>query len=403
MLLKYYKILGSALLIAGTSMGAGMLAIPITTGVTGSIPAYVIMLCAFFFMLSSIFLLLETLYYCQEPQANIISVFHTLLGKRGSFIAWVSFLLLLYSVLAAYITGGGELLSTALTHFNIEINNNVAVISFVFVFGSLIYTRARGIDYLNQFLMLAFVSSFIILILIILSQGKIHPLQQGNSKYIWAAIPVVILAFTSHIILPSLKLYLQDVSLLKKATLIGSCIPLTCYLIWQTLLIGALPPDSLSLLATSENGVTAIASLIGIPSIALIILIFSFFALLTSFLGSTLSLVDFLADGLQIRRTTLGITILLILSLVFPLLFALYFPRGFVIALGYAGVFVAILYTILPALVVWRARYHLQLSSPFRLFGGKTMLILIMLGGCCIIALQFAVTLGWTPTISSGR
>jgi tyrosine-specific transport protein len=401
MLLRYYKILGSALLIAGTTMGAGMLAIPVTTGIAGSIPAYTIILLAFLFMLISIFLLLETLYYYEKPQVNIISVFNALLGKRGSLVAWIAFLLLLYSVLAAYITGGGELLSTSLRYIDIHLSGKISAILFAVGFGLLIYTRARGIDYLNQLLMLAFVSSFITLIVIVLTNSQLHPIQQGDIKFVWAAIPVVVLAFTSHIILPSLKLYLQDVSLLKKATLFGTCIPLLCYLIWQTLLIGALPADGLSQVASSENSVTAIAAIIGVPSIVIIVFIFSFFALLTSYLGATLSMVDFLADGLQIRRTPVGITLLLLLSLVLPLIFALYYPHGFVMALGYAGVFVAVLYTILPALAVWRARYHLKLTAPYRLPGGKPILILVMLGGLVIISLQIAVTLGWVPTISS--
>jgi tyrosine-specific transport protein len=401
MLLRYYKILGSALLIAGTTMGAGMLAIPVTTGIAGSIPAYIIIILAFLFMLTSIFLLLETLYYYEKPQVNIISVFNALLGKCGSLVAWIAFLFLLYSVLAAYITGGGELLSTSLQYIDIHLSGKVSAILFAVGFGLLIYTRARGIDYLNQLLMLAFVSSFITLIVIVLTNSQLHPIQQGDIKFVWAAIPVVVLAFTSHIILPSLKLYLQDVSLLKKATFLGTCIPLLCYLIWQTLLIGALPAGGLSQVASNENNVTAIAGIIGVPSIVIIVFIFSFFALLTSYLGATLSMVDFLADGLQIRRTHMGITILLILSLVLPLTFALYYPHGFIMALGYAGIFVAILYAILPALAVWRARYRLNLSAPYRLPGGKPMLVLVMLGGLIIILLQIAVTLGWVPTISS--
>ena len=102
------KVLGGILLIAGTAIGAGMLAMPISTGVVGFANAMFIICLTFVYMLVCLFLLLEAKLHCQG--SNIISMARETLGAKGSTIAWISFLLLLYSASAAYISGGGSLL-----------------------------------------------------------------------------------------------------------------------------------------------------------------------------------------------------------------------------------------------------------------------------------------------------
>ena len=68
------KTFGGILLVAGTSIGAGMLALPITTGVGGFYPAIVLFLVAFSYMLVTLFLLLEANLYEPSMEANIISM-----------------------------------------------------------------------------------------------------------------------------------------------------------------------------------------------------------------------------------------------------------------------------------------------------------------------------------------
>ena len=82
-----------------------------------------------------------------------------------------------------------------------------------------------------------------------------------------------------------------------------------------------------------------------------------------------------------------------------PLLFAIFYPSGFVAALGYAGVFVAILYGLLPAFMVWHGRYIEKRKERFRVFGGKILLLIMLIGSFAIIYFQIAATQGWLPTL----
>src|SRR5262249_12983171 len=156
-----------------------------------------------------------------------------------------------------------------------------------------------------------------------------------------------------------------DVNRARTAIVIGSFIPLVAYIIWQWLILGIVPtfgPGGLAeALERGENAVQPLNRFIQNPLVYDVAKGFAFFALLTSFLGVALGLVDFIADGLQIRKTPLGKLWLCLLVFVPPLLVALRFPHIFLLALDYAGgLGCALLLGLLPVVMVWVGRYHLQ-------------------------------------------
>lgn len=397
------KIYGSTLLIAGTSMGAGMLALPITTGVGGYIYTLLLFLVCFGLMLVSLFLLLEATLWSTKPSANFATITYERLGPVGKYIAWLSFLLLLYAVAAAYISGGGSLAVRMLSaNQQQQLPVQVGILGFAFLFGLMVFFGTRYIDYLNRLLMLGFMVSYVLLVILVLPAVQKQHLIGGEPRYLWAAVPVVILSFTSHIILPSLRTYLDsDVRALTKVLWYGSLIPLVCYIIWQTVVMGLLPYQLLFTIAASEHPIAKLTELLqdqlGLAWIAITISYFSFFALTTSFVGVILSLSDFLADGLAIKKNWAGRFSLLGLTVIPPLLFALFFPHGFIVALSYAGVFVAILFGILPVLMVWQGRYRAKLTSSYSVPGGKPVLLFAILGFSLVIVLQIAATFKCLP------
>jgi len=411
--MKFYqnKTFGSALLVGGTAIGAGMLALPLTTGVGGFFYSTVLFLIVFVFMLTSLFYLLEATLMTERASANLITICKERLGPAGEFTAWISFLLLLYSVAAAYLSGGGSLLAGVLSSaLKIHVSANAGVIIFLLVFGFIVIFGTKAVDAINRICMTGLILSFLFLLLFVTPHVNVSHYKGGNPEYLWVAVPVVVLSFTSHIIVPSLRGYLHgDIAKLKKALFFGSLIPLIFYLVWEFLIIGMLPltgPHGLEALGGASRPVAglmdALNAIVGVPWIAGVVGLFSFFALLTSFFGVALSLYDFLADGFRIKKDLKGKLLLLVLMFTPPLLFALFYSRGFVVALGYAGVFVAILYGILPTLMVWRGRYIEKKKKEFHVIGGKPLLLVIFMGSLAIIFFQIAATQGWLPTLNSG-
>jgi tyrosine-specific transport protein len=401
-----HKTLGGILLIAGTQIGAGMLALPITTAHGGFWNALVLFIASFLFMLLTLSLLLEANLYEVSFEANIITMAKKRLGTFGQFVAWFSFLLLLYSVAAAYISAGGSLLTEVFTGIIPSGNNPYwGTALFIILFGGTIFFGAWLIDYVNRILMIGLIVSYLALIIFVVPHVNMSHLTVGNPKYLLAAIPVIVLSFTSHIIVPSLRTYLNnDVPQLKKALLIGSFIPLLFYIVWEFIILGVMPVQGDFSLAKIASGPHPVAGLtevlrqkLGLPWIAFVVGSFSFFALVTSFLGVVLALMDFLADGFQVKKTLRGRFWLFLGTIIPPLLFAIYFPSGFVLALSYAGVFVAILYGILPVIMIWKARYQEKLTAPYRVKGGKPVLVLTVIGSALVIFFQLAATLHWLP------
>ncbi len=60
----------------------------------------------------------------------------------------------------------------------------------------------------------------------------------------------------------------------------------------------------------------------------------------------------------------------------------------FILALGYAAIFVAILEILLPVLMVVKLRKHPTLRSTYRVLGGKFLLSLTFIAGLLIISIQ---------------
>jgi tyrosine-specific transport protein len=171
---------------------------------------------------------------------------------------------------------------------------------------------------------------------------------------------------------------------------VGSAIPLMIYLVWEWLILGIVPLQNFQVaLDQGEIATEALKNAVGVSWVVDIAQAFAFFAIVTSFLSVSLSFVDFLADGLKIKKTPKGKVILTLLVLGPPFLCALLYPTIFLIALNTAGGFGAvILFGILPALMAWKGRYTQKLALPQLVPGGKPLLIAVMAFALWVIVLQ---------------
>jgi tyrosine-specific transport protein len=112
---------------------------------------------------------------------------------------------------------------------------------------------------------------------------------------------------------------------------------------------------------------------------------FAFFAIVTSFLGVTLSLSDFLTDGLKIKKTWEGKLLAWGLTFIPPLVFVFTYQRGFFLALGYAGVFVAVLLILLPAMMAWQLKTAFYRSIRGRVLMAAVMILAIIVIGISLL------------------
>lgn len=397
---KTNKFLGSVLLISGTAIGAGMLGLPVMTGFAGFFPT---LFCLFFFwgyMLITAFLYLEA-NLAIKGNVNLVTMAEHTLGIWGKVIAWIFYLLLLYSLTAAYMAGSAPLFTEAIKYFTgFTIPAWAGPLPLLLIFGLFIYLGSAPADYINRILMLGLVATFLILAILLPSHTDINFIKHFDSKAVFISFPLIITSYGFHIIIPTLTNYMRhDVKKMKLALIIGSSIPFLIYIVWEFLVLGTVQvagDNSLAKMYIEGQGSTValinnLINVLKLPWVAKVANIFSFCAIITSFIGVTLSLTDFLSDGFKIKRNKKGRLIACILTFLPPLIFLYGFQRVFLTALQYAGIFVAIILCILPALMVWR----LKEPKFYKTFWGRTLLVTVIVIALIIIGMDIAEEAGY--------
>lgn len=379
MLSKNNRLWGAILLVAGTTIGAGMLALPVSTGAAGFFPSLLLMSVIFLFMLMTALYFLEV-NLKMKGESNYISMVKKTLHRPGEIAAWFFYLLLLYALTAAYLVGFSQIFSELLHGlFGFELATWLGPVIVTLIFAPCVYFGTLTIDILNRFLMIGLLASYALLFSLGIFHIDLSLLTFASFPCLLGAASIVVTSFGYHIIIPTLTQYLHhDRKQLVKAIVIGSLIPFVMYVSWQLLAMGIIPVEGeCSLTKAHQLGLQAtfyLKTLIGNSWVTTAARSFALFAIITSLLGISLSLTDFLSDGLKVKKNHLGKLVLVLMAFLPPLFFAIFYPKGFIVALKYAGICVVVLLAILPTLMAWKGRKEKKGKSEFRVFGGKSVL-----------------------------
>jgi tyrosine-specific transport protein len=391
---SFGHILGGTLLITGTTVGVGMLALPVATGPSGFVPSMAIYFICWLFMLCTGLLLLEVCTWMPKD-ANLITMAQKLLGPVGKNICWVVYLFLFVTVMIAHVAGGGNVVS--------EISGGtippwISMIVYVLIFSPVIYLGTHSVDRLNLVLMLGVATSYLLFAYVSHEHVDLKLLEFSNWSKAWLAIPVLFTAFTYQVIIPTLMTYMnRDVKKVRLAIILGTSIPLAVYLIWEFLILGIVPVEELVAAGVKgHNAVMPLKKLVGNPALFNIGKAFAFFTMTTSYIGLSLAFFDFLADGLKVKKQGWRKVALCLTIFVPPTLISLLKPDIFLVALSYAGGFsCAILFGLFPPVMAWIGRYVKGYSQTKKqLPGGKFFLSILMLFVVLELILEVGKQLG---------
>lgn len=373
------KVLGSSLIVTGTAIGAGMLAIPIVTSELGFFLSTVLLFVCWGVMNLTAFLILHVNMAFKE-HSNLSTMASQTIGRAGHAITWVSCLMLLYALTAAYMTGGASLLGHSLSYFfGFHIPSMVNALLFTVVLGAFVYFGTRSVDYANRVLITLKMGSFFLMLVFLLPHIQIQTLPlYSNSRMGWLmALPILITSFGYQNVIPNLRDYLQsNVKKLKKVIFIGGSIPLVVYLLWELVVFGTLPELS-SKIALADM-VEMLSTRFNQPLLSAVVNFFTDAAITTSFLGVSMSLFHFIRDGFHLNQNRIGEKgAAALITFVPPLGFAWFYPEGFVMALNYASIFVVILLILIPVWMTSRLKRKGRFSAyPFNLHWTGTALLL---------------------------
>jgi tyrosine-specific transport protein len=384
------KLISGILMIVGTCIGGGMLALPLANAELGFGYSMLLLVVCWLIMAVSALLLLEVNMWFPTG-SNIISMAKATLGWPFELLAWACYLLLLYALLAAYIAGGSDYFTHLLNVSHIPIPHSLTLMIYVGALAYCIYRGLHTVVSINRTLMFVKFGVYGLLVLGILPFIKLGNLSNSHFLYMTSGITVAITSFGYANIIPSLRSYFQDdVKQLRRTIIIGSLIPLICYILWDLAIMGLIPASGKNGLISILHAKTSTSDLVKVISlftrhkvINLLANMFMGICLITSFLGISLGLSDFLADGLKIPKKHANSWIIYALTFLPPVLLVIFYPGMFVKALSYAGILGSILLILLPALMAWRGRYIKAYPYNYRFQGGKSVLIILI--ACALI------------------
>ena len=410
------KTLGTTLLVSGTMIGAGMLAMPLTSAGIG-FTFTVVLLISLWLLLTYSALLFVEVYQTTESDSGIGTLSALYFGNAGRVVSTTVMFVFLYALLAAYISGGGEILMKAtqstgllgqegvIANTSPEMTLKIFIGIFTVFFGSFVIISTKVVDGFNRLLFFVMLAALVVVMFVMFPKASVQNLMAMplDNALIISAAPIFFTSYGFHGSIPSLVKYMEgDVRGLRIAIVAGSAITLVGYILWQLSTHGVLSQSEFTQILkekpTLYGLIEACRRITGSGIIASAVQLFSALALVTSFLGVALGLFDCTEDmlrkGLHINA---GRLLLGAITFLPPVLFAYFYP-DFIAALSYAGQMFAFFAVVLPVGLVWKARRRYP-NLPYRVAGGDIALIIALVIGIVVACIPFFVKAGMLPPV----
>lgn len=377
------KVLGGALLITGTAIGAVTIALPIVLSSWGMIWGIGIYFVMWAMMTYTGLCVTEVSFHFDKP-VGYLTMVDKLLGFKAYMIAWFVFLMLLYALVSAYLAGFADVF-LSISAFSSS-STQVMILP-----GALIGICALclGQDFcnvINRLSLYVLLLGFVTILILFISSGEHHIHTATDFKFIFRDSLTVLVAFGYQVVLPSVRHYVRsDHRAMVRSILLGSGIALMIYVVWSFGLLSILPATgagSIEVLKSAAEPVKLmpqiLESILGVPYVGILIQTFLFTAIMSSYIGITLSLYHFLQDGLRMKNQWYEVILLSCLTILPPLFLDMRFPGAFMATLAFGGVFVCVLNVILPVVMVASLRIK-RLQSQYHAPGGWLPLLLCMM------------------------
>ncbi|MGI6409381.1 MAG: aromatic amino acid transporter [Thiopseudomonas sp.] len=406
--------LAGSMIIAGTAIGAGMLANPTATSGLWFLGSVLLLAYVWFCMCMSGLMLLEV-NLGFAPGASFHSMVSQLLGRTWNLVSGVSIVFVLYSLTYAYIYVGGGLTQEAF-HAVAEwaawdwlmLERKQAACLFLLALAACVTSSTRWVGYLSTLLIAGMLGSFFLATGSLLGQAKWAVLlnrEAGQSSIYWQfalfALPVCLASFGFHGNVPSLVLYYrQDRRRVARSIIQGSLLALILYVVWQVAVQGNLPRSEFASVIAADGDVTvllqSLSAHVDTSGSGIVLTAFAYMAIASSFLGVTLGLFDYLRDLCGWPHSLCGRTKTALLTFAPPLLAYLVMPTGFVRVMGYVGLMAAIWAVLVPALLLRASRKKFPRQQPI-VPGGHWMIGFVILFAVLVLVAQILLLAGWLP------
>ena len=388
------------MLVAGTCIGSGMIALPLMLAKLGLIPSILLMLLiagiTYFTSLVSLELNLQA-----GEGLSLGELGKKFSGRMAEMIGYASLKLLSFSLLAVFIYAGTSIINKLLSSHH---DFTTVATGYALVAVLILLLPIRFVDYINRILFIGLILVVTILVIGLASMISWNDLPLFAEKYTdiytWMTIiPIVFTSFGFQVIFHTLTNYCnKDAKILKQAFLWGSFLPAVVYIVWTSSILIVIHHENPIFYQSMITGNIEVGDLIHQlsiiakwQSIQFLVWWISLLAIVTSVLGVGIGLYESLKrfyDKL-VSHNILSSVLSSITTILPAYLLAVLIPNAFIIALGFAGMILVIIAIIEPIYLLSRVKiksyYYPELSYKPLIY--SCVVIGIVIIGCEIINL----------------
>lgn len=397
------------LLVAGGALGAGMFALPMVSAgawiwwsTIGLVLVWGMTFVAAKLFARVNFALIADSNNNLDHRSSFDSLVRFTLGPWWSRLNNVSIVFIMMILMYAYTSAGASIADYSLKSVGVGIDDSYRRWLSIGFATLIAITVAFGTSLVSRVLLVFLV---MMAIAFIVSALGIMPIVELNHltisinapQFVLAAMPVYVTAFACAGLIPSLvRHYHSQPENVNRSLFWGSILVLFVYVLWLLLTFGSIGRDGFeSVFAGGGNLGELVAALVnnGVGnSLEVRLNLFSHCAIITSFLSVGLGLFHFIQDKLSLGETPVQRLVAAACCFAPPAIASFFLPYGFIHAIGFAGMFVAFSFFVLPGMMA------LALKKTGDIVISNQIPLLVILFGMVILGLKSALLFSWLPT-----
>jgi tyrosine-specific transport protein len=369
-------IISMSLLMAGTALGAGILGLPMETGLSGFFPSLLIMLISWLTLMCTGWIFIYKISMAKYPIEDFADLYKKEFGHWSIWLNSFGYFITFYGIITAYLCG---ISTTVIKIFPfIKIIPYVDKLLIVFFFILLTSIVLFGVRIFKKFNAVFSVCLLVVFVcMVAFSFFHIDPenLEHVNFSTLPFALPILFTSFCFHPVIPLVCVHIKEEKqsrrVLKWVLFWGTFIIFCVILIWSLIVLGIVPVHSateVSIIQANKENLPAtvpLAQSIKSGLLPYFALLFTFFAIVTSYIGAGAGFMNYVKNfsGHYIKRNRISD---IVITFALPFFIALFYPNIFLKMLGVVGGFgVIIIYGFLPALLAVKPgnKKHLKIMG----------------------------------------
>ncbi|HQU09344.1 MAG TPA: aromatic amino acid transport family protein, partial [Opitutales bacterium] len=381
------KTWGGIFLVAGTTIGGGMLGLPLTGMGIGLGGSFLLMLALWTVMYCAAVVTLDVNNAHGSPM-NLASLARKQYGLAGSVCVACVLYGLFYALLAAYIAASTSITLRMVPSGWVAYEQSSWALSLLIttVLGGVIGSHLHYLDAVNRVCFIVKTAIFVALVtlLIPVCQKPVLLWTTWDLSAWIIAVPAFFTSFGFHGSIPAVMAYVPKAH--HKATFAwGSLTALAFYVLWLGATLLPLGADAPHILKNTGGDVglflQTLARTVNVAHFEGLTMSFALLAIITSFLGVGIGLMGMVEE----QFSKLPKAAHIVITFGPPLGFALFYPQGFLCALTYAAIALALLAIIIPCLLSLQLQYK-PIQAPFSIKRPYVWLLLFI--GLGLIAIE---------------